>query len=289
MDNSYAARAHEVMDHVRRHLHEDLSLSELAKIAHFSPHHFHRIFKSVTGETVADYTRRARLERAIHLMRGSPKRELSSIAVEVGFATPSDFSRVFRANYDRTPSSWDRISRLDGESDFAMDMRSTDWAGPPIVAHVVKRPESRLAYLRVRDPWQRGHLSDGYARLISWLTDRKVEWRRQELVGVSWESGQATPLHRLVYDLGITVGAGIHSEGEVGIHEFPAVRAVEVHCESLPETALAWDYLYGSWLPDSCYEPEDMPAMKRFRRPPEVFDAESWDVDCSIALRARRP
>lgn len=277
------------MDHVRRHLDEDLSLPELAKIAHFSPCHFHRIFKSVTGETVAEYTRRARLERAVHLMQGSPKRELGSIAVEVGFATPSDFSRVFRANYHRTPSSWDRISRLDKESDLAVAERGARWTGPPIVAQLVERPASRLAYLRIRDPWQRGRLGDGYTRLISWLTDRNVDWRRRELVGVSWESAQATPIDRLVYDLGITVDPAVRSEGDVGIHEFPAVRAVEVHCESLPETGKAWDYLYGSWLPASCYEPEDVPALKRFRQPPEIFDATSWDLDCSIALRPRLP
>ena len=51
MANSYAPRVHEVMDHVRQNLSSDLSLTELAAVAHFSPHHFHRIFKGVTGET----------------------------------------------------------------------------------------------------------------------------------------------------------------------------------------------------------------------------------------------
>ena len=88
---------HRVMDHVRRHLADDLSLTRLADVAHFSPHHFHRVFKKETGETVSDFTRRSRLERAVQLMRGSPDRELSSIAAEVGFTTPSEFSRVFKA------------------------------------------------------------------------------------------------------------------------------------------------------------------------------------------------
>lgn len=40
------------MDHVRRHFADDLSLTHLARVAHFSPYHFHRIFKTETGETL---------------------------------------------------------------------------------------------------------------------------------------------------------------------------------------------------------------------------------------------
>ena len=83
------------MDYVRRNLDSDLSLDELAKVAYFSPYHFHRIFKATTGETLVQFTQRARLERAAYLMKASPERELGSIALEVGFSAQSDFSRVF--------------------------------------------------------------------------------------------------------------------------------------------------------------------------------------------------
>ena len=89
------------MDYVRSNLAGDLSLEQLARVAYFSPFHFHRIFKVTTGETLASFTRRARLERAAYLMKASPKRELGSIALEVGFSCQSDFSRAFRRLYGR--------------------------------------------------------------------------------------------------------------------------------------------------------------------------------------------
>ena len=48
----YARRVNRVVDHVREHLAEELSLAVLARLAAFSPFHFHRIFRAVTGETV---------------------------------------------------------------------------------------------------------------------------------------------------------------------------------------------------------------------------------------------
>ena len=46
------------------HLDEELTLEKLAAVAAFSPFHFHRVFAAITGETLSDFIRRIRLERA---------------------------------------------------------------------------------------------------------------------------------------------------------------------------------------------------------------------------------
>jgi AraC family transcriptional regulator len=278
----YAHRVHLVMDHIRGHLAEDLSLSKLAAVAHFSPYHFHRVFKGVVGETVAAFTRRARLERAIYLMRGAPHRELTSIALEVGFKTPSDFSRVFRSVYGVAPSHWDRKSRLDDVTAFT-DPDATTPDSMPVQR--VRHEACRVAYVRVNDPWTGTGLTRGYASLRRWYREHGGDCEAATLVGMSWDSDKATPIERLQYDLGFVLEPGFRHTDGVGVHVFPAIDAVEVHCTSLRQTATAWDYLYERWLPASGYEPDEMPAIKRFRRAPEVFDANAWDLDCSIAIR----
>ncbi len=289
--NAYEQRVHRVMDHIRRNLGDDLSLPALAKIAHFSPYHFHRIFKGVAHETLAAFTRRARLERAVYLMRGSPNRELSSIAMEVGFGAPADLSRLFRRYYGCAPSQWDRHSRLDGQVDLAREAREQAMSEPAPEVRIVEHAACRLAYVRVRDPWQGPHLADGYRRLVTWLEGEGIDWRCSQLVGMSWDNDLATPLDQLTYDLGLTLEAEptpTPTDG-FGIRQLPSVRAVQIHCTSLRETAMAWEYLYRRWLPQSPDEPEDVPALKRFRVVPEQLDEHAWDVDCSIAIRRRLP
>lgn len=284
----YAPRIDRVIDHVRQNLSADLSLEALSKIACFSPYHFHRIFRSVTHETVAAFIRRARLERAVYLMRSSPDRPLSSIAMEVGFGTPSEFSRIFKKQYGQTPRSWDRQSRLDDVEDFIAGLFEEP-PPPPNPPRVRARLPARLAYVRARSPWTSPSLGEGYARLTGWLTDRGVQWRTRSLVGLSFDNDKATPLERLTYDLGFAVDDDFTADGEFGLHALPGGKAVEVHATSLPEVAMAWDYLYRTWLPGSGYEPDDLPVLKRFRRAPDVFDERAWDVDCSIALRPQSP
>ena len=281
------------MDHVRHHLDDDLSLERLAGLAAFSPFHFHRIFRSVCGQTPVAFVQRARLERAAYLMKTSPERSLTSIAMEVGFSASSDFSRVFRSHYGIAPSDWDRKSRLEPEEMPGYDeaVRTARAAGPAPEARVVDHPAVRLAYVRVRAPFVTDALPRGYERLTSWLQERGVDWRVRPLLGMSWDNYETTPLDQVRFDLGFSVPDEITPADEVGIHEFPALRSVDVHCRGeMMRIAVAWDYLYEEWLPGSGWEPDDLPPMKRFRRrPDEMGGWEHWDVDCSIPIRSERP
>jgi AraC family transcriptional regulator len=64
----YEKRVNRVVDHVQAHLAEELSLPALARIAAFSPFHFHRVFKVTTGETLFGFIQRLRLERAANAL-----------------------------------------------------------------------------------------------------------------------------------------------------------------------------------------------------------------------------
>lgn len=62
-----------VLNHIQGNLDKKPNLNELARIAYFSPFHFHRIFKAFTGENVVKYIRRLKLERAASDLKYSNK------------------------------------------------------------------------------------------------------------------------------------------------------------------------------------------------------------------------
>ena len=84
-------------------LDDDLSLDEVAREAHFSPFHFHRLFRGLTGETVRGYVRRLRLERAAHrLVQGED--EILGVALDAGYGSHEAFTRAFREHFGTAPS-----------------------------------------------------------------------------------------------------------------------------------------------------------------------------------------
>jgi transcriptional regulator GlxA family with amidase domain len=85
-NNHYHERVNRVLDYIGEHLDGELSLAGLSQVGCFSPFHFHRIFQAVTGETLNLHVRRVRLERAALLMKTSPRKRITDVAIETGFA-----------------------------------------------------------------------------------------------------------------------------------------------------------------------------------------------------------
>jgi AraC family transcriptional regulator len=60
----YSERIQRVVDYLAEHLDETLDLEILARVAHSSPYHFHRVYRGLLGETVNGTVRRLRLHRS---------------------------------------------------------------------------------------------------------------------------------------------------------------------------------------------------------------------------------
>jgi AraC-like DNA-binding protein len=79
------------------------SLSELADCASMSPYHLAHVFRDEVGTSVFDYVIRTRLVHALEKVLDSDC-DLTSVALEAGFASHSHFTARFRALFGRTPS-----------------------------------------------------------------------------------------------------------------------------------------------------------------------------------------
>lgn len=81
------------------------SLRQLAGLAAISPYHFHRLFKSTCGKSPLDYLTDRRLERASELLINSSF-TVQEICIEVGYVSPSTFSRLFKARFGLGPKAY---------------------------------------------------------------------------------------------------------------------------------------------------------------------------------------
>lgn len=290
----YRARLAPVLDHVRENLHDDLDVDSLARIVHFSPYHFHRVFRSVMGETVGVFVRRARLERAVRLMKAAPERGVGPIALDAGFRSFSDFSRTFRRHYWLAPSTWDRRSPLtfregagDRDRPALDDLRALVEAdeGPPVTVRLETVPAATLAYVRIPRPFEERALDEGYRRLRGHLQEIGLPRPDGALLGLSWDDMEVTPPDRIRYDLAVPVPEGVPARDGVQLRRFPALRiAVAPARGDLARVARVWDHLYHDWLPRSQWEPYNLPAFERYRTWPETLETDRGDLDACIPL-----
>ncbi|HWM79105.1 MAG TPA: AraC family transcriptional regulator, partial [Methylomirabilota bacterium] len=102
----YEKRVNRVIDHILRHLAEELSLSGLAGVAAFSPFHFHRVFRATTGETLFGFIQRLRIERAAIALTAHPDQSVLEVALDHGFTSAATFARAFRAHFGMSATAW---------------------------------------------------------------------------------------------------------------------------------------------------------------------------------------
>lgn len=291
----YVDRVNRAVDYVMRNLDQPLRLEEVARAACFSSYHFHRIFRSLMGETLASFVKRVRLERAVYLLSHRNGANLTEIALACGFSSSSDFSRSFRGNYGVAPSRFDiERFRLSGRKAMQVSLK------PPGERHKLKRlptgknpdgfavtlrnlPARRVAYIRVHRPYESDHVPQAIARLLAWAEARTLadgQW-----LGYQWEDPEIVPLEKCRYDVGLEVPADTRAEGDVSINTFPTCLIAEVEIKGTIEVELrALHWLYLTWLPSSGYAPAHQPAFEAWNGRPFAHGLEHFELRAQLPV-----
>ena len=81
------------------------SLRDLAAALSVSPFHLARVFRARTGFSLSGYVHGLRLRRAVDRLAAEPDVDLSRLALDLGYCSPSHFSDRFRATFGCPPSA----------------------------------------------------------------------------------------------------------------------------------------------------------------------------------------
>lgn len=87
----------------------DITIEDLASMSGYSLFHFHRMFRSVTGESIMEYIKRKRILYAAGDLMGTAS-TITDIAQKYDFGSHDVFTRAFRRFLAVTPSEYRKIN-----------------------------------------------------------------------------------------------------------------------------------------------------------------------------------
>jgi AraC family transcriptional regulator len=282
----YVARVNRAIDYIVQNLTEPLDLDQVARVAHFSSFHFHRVFKALVGETLAAFVKRVRLQRALQMMSHRPDATLTDIALACGFASSSDFSRSFKQRYGIPPRAFD----VRGFRDHMRDAFTPGLARLPagenpdrFVVTFRSYPTRFVAYVRVRDSFAPGAVQACARRLVGWAERRG--YAQGQWLGYMWDDPEVVAMDKCRYDLGVEVPQRIHPDGEVGCVELPPMTVAQVEIRGGVDLELrALDWLYRTWLPGSGFVPDDQPCFEAFHGLPFAHGDTHFELDAQVPV-----
>jgi len=84
---------------------EEISVEELSGMIGLSRVHLYRKVKKLTAMSVSEFVRSVKLRLSLELIKNSGK-SISEIAYEVGFSSPSYYTRCFRDHFKMSPTDY---------------------------------------------------------------------------------------------------------------------------------------------------------------------------------------
>ncbi|TYT76031.1 AraC family transcriptional regulator [Desulfobotulus mexicanus] len=299
----YRRRICEAMNYIHRHLDRELSLDEIAKSAAFSPFHFHRIFTTLTGESVAAFTRRLRLERAANRLLQKPEESITDIALDCGFSSSQNFAKAFRQSFSMSPTDY-RKSKTGNtcskpgkvfhpEFAYSADMLP---AGSPFFQNLKKRrelsmegsiqqvPAYRVAYIRKLGVYGHETCEKAFGELMAWAGPKGYPGS-ETVFGVYWDNPEVTPPEKCRMDACITLPEGEEPDGSISVQKLRGGPYAVCHFEiSDADFPKAWDEAF-RWFMEKGYACDDSPCFERYHNNPGKHPEGKWIVDICIPLK----
>lgn len=273
----FEPRLRRVVDHVYTHLDEPLDLMRLAELAHLSPHHWHRVYHALCGETLAATVKRLRLHRAAGWLAATDW-PVDEVARRAGYPNLQSFTRLFKDVYGLPPA---RYRAAGQHTEFAPLQADTGTAHPVEIRHEPALDVIAIdhvgPYMQIGQAFDAlfgraaalGLIRPGVRMLGRFLDDPtsvpESDLRAQACLAGAADGEVAAPLRRLTLPAGDC--------------------AVLVHTGPYATMGAAYRWLFGTWLANSGREPADAPVVEEYLNSPR--DTAPADLVTHIRLPLR--
>ena len=149
-----------MQEYIEKHLRENISFADAAKVSLFSPWYARRLFLEYTGVTPSEYIRKLRLKQSALKLRDEDVNILD-VALDSGFGSVDGYQRAFRKEFGCNPSAYAadpiplRLFTPYGVKFRYMERKETTMGARNVFIQVIDKPKRKVMI-------KRGKTATGY-------------------------------------------------------------------------------------------------------------------------------
>jgi AraC family transcriptional regulator len=278
MANANEKRLLRVLDHIHDNPAGDLSLDALSDVAAMSRFHWHRVFRAMTGETLAQAVRRIRMQRASYLLVMTDQSP-AEIAAAVGMENLASFTRCFSDAFLMSPTAFRQRGEL---RPFA---RIPTLRRPPMFP-VTIRTEAPIRLAALPHKGAYFEISRAFQKLSAVMASRDLFRNAGRMIAVFYDDPQSTAEADLRSHAGFEINGRSDLSTPLEEVTLPAGRqAVLTYTGPYAGLPAAYDELFGIWLPGSGEEPADTPSFEVYLNSPMDVAPEELITELHLPLK----
>ena len=248
LDNHYSIHINKAINYILENITQAPNLEDVSRVSGFSKFHFHRLFKVYTGETLNQFIRRIRLEKAAFILLFDKDKTITDVALSCGFSNSQNFATAFKKHFSSTPKAYKENKACQG-----------------ILLHdpdVIVKYDIRLMYLEA--------LHSVYERFFGTYYDEDFYTQQENIVAshpkaqcitIFWDDPTITPKKYHRYDCGyILQTKSNHATKTLQTIDEDIYIILTLESDEKKEINRieAWNYLYTNWLPRHGYAPSKL-------------------------------
>ena len=293
------ARINKAIYYIEKNLHKKLLLEDIAKEAHFSPFHFHRLFSVVLAETPSDFINRKRIEKAAGFLMRQKQLSITEISDSTGFSSLSVFSRSFKKFYGMSPQdfkdasseTFSKICKTESkkgkievtfEQYISSIQKSLNWIQMNAATEVKVLEEFQLAYM--------SHvgmdlIGNTFSQLIRWATPKGLMSQENlRLMTIYHDSPKITDPNHVRMSACIVLNNPTKVDSEVGLRSMESTKCIVSRFEITPyEFQQAWESNF-VWMNEHGYKKASMDPFEIYYNNAEEHPEGKFIVDMCIPI-----
>lgn len=266
----YRERMMSVLDYLWRNIERDVDMNTLADVAHFSPYHFHRVYREMMRETVYQTVKRLRLHHAACLLLRTED-SVEKIAEQANYSSAEAFSRAFTQAYGEAPGRYRHGRRKLYGPPPNLTQQQKEYAVKPQV-DLLTVPKIELAGLLHRGDY----LSIGgtFEKVYIKAQNLQLLGPDARMIGIYYDDPFAEKAENLRSHACITATREQAKQSEMDpLSVGGGLHAVLAFTGPYSELEEAYRWLYGEWLPNSGMEAADAPPFEEYLNDPKKVPA----------------
>ncbi len=260
-------------------------LEALAAVAHYSPFHFHRVYRALTGETIGRTVQRLRLLKTLQRL-GRSDASVTEIALLAGYDTPQALARVLRETLNASPTELRADPGLLERhvAGLSRPASGSTAAAAPLSVEVVTLEPFEVVAMRAQGAFD--DLDGAFGLLFGWAAEQGLVEQLQQLIGIPVDDHRELPAEALRFDCALALDATIPALPEplqlrrMGGGQWARLR----HVGSYSGLEEATDRLLAEWLPASGHALRDVPLHYHFLDDPEHIPEAILRADIHLPL-----
>ena len=294
----YISRINSVFEFIDKNLDSGLSLNTLSEIAHFSPYHFHRIFKYITGETLNQYVLRRKIEKAaLDILHKDLT--ISEIAHTYGFSENSSFTRAFKKYFDLSPTEFkkqnphrhSKIRQMDSKNGQAYP----DYEKYICIINELKNWIKMNANFEVREMPQLNlvglthigiyNVEQAFEKLIKWANSKNLMNDSNAKLGrIFYDSIKVTAPDKVRMSIFLVTDQPFETGGEITKLGIEKSRSIVGRFEISPdEFAKSWTGMF-LWMNENGYKKSDLNPYEIYHNDYREHPENKFIVDLIIPI-----